>query len=64
VRSATNAYFTETISVISLPEEANSLAKRVTELKDDLALSKSHPLCHGISPPKHLTFDKGLPPVF
>jgi len=38
VRSATNAYFTETISVISLPEEANSLAKRVTELKDDLAL--------------------------
>ena len=38
VRSATNAYFTETISVISLPEEANSLAKRVTELKDDLVL--------------------------
>jgi hypothetical protein len=38
VRSATNAYFTETLSVISLPEEANSLAKRVTELKDDLAL--------------------------
>jgi hypothetical protein len=38
VRSATNAYFTETISVISLPEEANSLSKRVTELKDDLAL--------------------------
>ena len=37
VRSATNAYFSETISVISLPEEAGSLAKRVTELKDELA---------------------------
>ena len=36
VRSATNAYFSETISVISLPEEANSLAKRVSELKDEL----------------------------
>lgn len=36
VRSGTNAYFSETISVISLPEEANSLAKRVTELKDEL----------------------------
>jgi len=35
VRSATNAYFSETISVISLPEEAGGLAKRVTELKDD-----------------------------
>jgi hypothetical protein len=37
VRSATNAYFSETISVISLPEEADGLAKRVTELKDELA---------------------------
>lgn len=37
VRSATNAYFSETISVISLPEEAGSLAKRVTELKDELS---------------------------
>ena len=36
VRSASNAYFTETLSVISLPEEANGLAKRVCELKDDL----------------------------
>ncbi|MXW39950.1 MAG: DUF1998 domain-containing protein [Synechococcus sp. SB0668_bin_15] len=36
VRSASNAYFTETLSVISLPEEANRLAKRVCELKDDL----------------------------
>ena len=36
VRSATNAYFSETISVISLPEEADGLAKRVTELRDEL----------------------------
>lgn len=36
VRSASNAYFTETLSVISLPEEANLLAKHVCELKDEL----------------------------
>jgi hypothetical protein len=36
VRSATNAYFSETISVISLPQEASGLARRVTELKDEL----------------------------
>jgi hypothetical protein len=36
VRSATNAYFSETISVISLPQEAGGLARRVTELKDEL----------------------------
>ncbi|MBW4530419.1 MAG: DUF1998 domain-containing protein [Aphanothece saxicola GSE-SYN-MK-01-06B] len=36
VRSATNAYFSETISVISLPEEAGGLARRVTELKAEL----------------------------
>ncbi|MCY3537735.1 MAG: DUF1998 domain-containing protein [Synechococcus sp. SB0673_bin_10] len=36
VRSASNAYFTETLSVISLPEDVNGLAKRVCELKDDL----------------------------
>ena len=35
VRSASNAYFTETLSVISLPEKAN-LAKLVCEYKDDL----------------------------
>lgn len=39
VRSATNAYFSETLSVISLPEKADrDLAQRVTnsEFKDDL----------------------------
>ena len=36
VRSASNAYFTEMLSVISLPEEANGLARRICELKDDL----------------------------
>lgn len=36
VRSATYAYFSETISVISLPQEAGGLARRVTELKDEL----------------------------
>lgn len=38
VRSATNAYFSETISVISLPEGANSLSKRVAEQYDNLRL--------------------------
>jgi len=41
VRSASNAYFPETLSVISLPEEANVLAKRVCELKDDLVVIKA-----------------------
>ena len=36
VRSATNAYFNEILSVISLPEAAGSLSKRVTEMKDEL----------------------------
>lgn len=40
VRSATNAYFSETISVISLPEAAGGLAKRVTELKDEFEAIK------------------------
>ena len=38
VRSATNAYFTETLSVISLPDDRNSLAKRVAEQYDNLKL--------------------------
>jgi hypothetical protein len=38
VRSATNAYFTETLSVISLPDDRNSLAKRVAEHYDNLKL--------------------------
>ena len=33
VRSASNAYFSETISVVSLPENANKLAKLVCEYK-------------------------------
>ncbi|MFM7170046.1 MAG: DrmB family protein, partial [Cyanobium sp.] len=38
VRSATNAYYTETLSVISLPDDRNSLAKRVAEQYDNLKL--------------------------
>jgi hypothetical protein len=38
VRSATNAYFTETLSVISLPADGQSLAKRVAENHDNLKL--------------------------
>ena len=38
VRSATNAYFTETLSVISLPDDRHSLAKRVAEQVDNLKL--------------------------
>ncbi len=38
VRSATNAYFTETLSVISLPADRQSLAKRVAEHHDNLKL--------------------------
>jgi hypothetical protein len=38
VRSATNAYFTETLSVISLPDDRHSLAKRVAEHADNLKL--------------------------
>ena len=41
VRSATNAYFTETLSVISLPDDRNSLAKRVAEQVDNLKLFTS-----------------------
>ena len=41
VRSATNAYFTETLSVISLPDDRNSLAKRVAEQYDNLKLFTS-----------------------
>lgn len=36
VRSATNAYFSELLSLISLPQEAGGLAKRVTELREEL----------------------------
>ncbi len=38
VRSATNAYFSETLSVISLPDDRHSLAKRVAEHYDNLKL--------------------------
>ncbi|MFN9694414.1 MAG: hypothetical protein ACK550_11585, partial [Synechococcaceae cyanobacterium] len=38
VRSATNAYFTETLSVISLPDDRHSLTKRVAEQFDNLKL--------------------------
>ena len=41
VRSATNAYFTETLSVISLPDDRNALAKRVAEHVDNLKLFTS-----------------------
>ncbi|WP_338463086.1 DUF1998 domain-containing protein (plasmid) [Synechococcus elongatus IITB7] len=37
VRSASNAYFAETVSVISLPELATSITKQVAELKADFA---------------------------
>ena len=38
VRSAANAYFSETLSVISLPDDRHSLAKRVAEQIDNLKL--------------------------
>ena len=38
VRSATNAYYTETLSVISLPDDRNSLSRRVVEQYDNLKL--------------------------
>ncbi|MFM9048055.1 MAG: DrmB family protein [Cyanobium sp.] len=38
VRSATNAYFTETLSVISLPADRRSLSRRVAENHDNLKL--------------------------